>query len=178
VARDFAGDSTAASWSADEAVTQLFATHYRPLVRLATLLTNDAASAEEIAQDAYVELHARWGKLRDPAKAVAYLRQSVVNRSRSALRHRGVVDRFLLRQVPPEDVSSAESGALAVLAHAEVLAAVRQLPARQREALALRYYADLSEAETAEAMGVSTGAVKSHVSRALAALRATMEQTS
>jgi RNA polymerase sigma-70 factor (sigma-E family) len=158
-------------WTADEAVTQLFTTQYRPMVRLATLLVHDAGLAEELTQDAFVGLHSRWGRLRDPQRAVAYLRQSVVNRARSALRHRGVVDRFLRRQSEPMTVPSAESLALDAPDHSNVLAAVRRLPARQREALVLRYYADLSEAQTAEAMGVSEGAVKSHTFRALATLR-------
>ena len=98
-------------------------------------------------------LHARWGRLRDPERAVAYLRQSVVNRARSAQRHRGVVDRFLGRQSAPAHEASAESHALVAETHAEVLAAVRRLPARQREALVLRYYLDLSELQTADAMG-------------------------
>lgn len=162
--------------TADDAVTLLFASHYRPLVRLATLL-GDAASAEEIVQDAFVELHQRWGRLRDPQLAGAYLRQSVVNRTRSALRHRGVVERFLRRQTDPPPIASAEAGALAAETNAEVLAAVRLLPARQREALVLRYYLDLPEAQTAELMGVTVGAVKSHTARALAALRQTLEPT-
>jgi len=177
LAYESASDHTAPAWTADEAVTELFATNYRPLVRVAVLLLHDGGMAEEIAQDAFVALHAHWGRLRDPGKALAYLRQIVVNRSRSALRHRGVVDRFLHRQAPPATAPSAESAALDTFNHAEVLAAVRALPARQREALVLRYYADLSEAEIAETMGVSQGAVKSHTSRGLAALRRTMERS-
>jgi RNA polymerase sigma-70 factor (sigma-E family) len=169
-----ANDLATASWTADEAVTRLFASQYRPLVRLAVLLLHHNDAAEEIAQDAFVALHRHWARLRDPDKAVAYLRQSVVNRARSALRHRGVVDRFLRRTPEQSLVPSAESSVLDAQSHAEVLAAVRLLPARQREALALRYYLDLSEAQTAEAMGVSPGAVKSHTARALTALRRTL----
>lgn len=170
-----AGESAAATWSADEAVTALFAAHYRPLVRLATLLLRDSGVAEEITQDAFVALHGGWSRLRDPDKAVAYLRQAVVNRSRSALRHRGVVQRFISRQAPIVHAPSAESGALASAEFDRVLVAVRALPARQREAVVLRYYADLAEGEIAEAMGVSRGAVKSHIFRAMAALRRSVE---
>jgi RNA polymerase sigma-70 factor (sigma-E family) len=165
-------------WSADEAVTRLFAIHYRPLVRFAALLLGGAGDAEELVQDSFVGLHAAWGRLRDPERAAAYLRQSVVNRARSAQRHRGVVDRFLGRQAPPAPAPSAEAYALAAETHAEVMAAVRWLPARQREALVLRYYLDLSEAQIADAMGVSPGAVKSHLARALAALRLSLEARS
>ncbi|GAA4686824.1 SigE family RNA polymerase sigma factor [Phytohabitans rumicis] len=165
-------------WAADEAVTHLFAAHYRSLVRLATLLLHDSGRAEEVVQDAYVALHGHWRRLRDADKALAYLRASVVNRSRSALRHRKVVDRHLALARPDPDVPSAESGALDTLRHDTVVAALRALPTRQREALVLRYYLDLSEADIAITMGCSRGAVKSHCSRGMAALRETLERDS
>jgi len=165
-------------WDADEAVTQLFRVHYRTLVRLAVLLCGDASRAEELTQDAYVQLHARWRTLRDTDKALAYLRQCVVNRSRSSLRHRLVASRYLAAQPPPPPVPSAEHGALDLLAQASMLDALRTLPNRQREALILRYYLDLSEADIAEAMGVSRGAVKSHSARGIAALRQSLEVAS
>lgn len=168
----------APAWDADEAVTRLFAAHYRSLVRLAALLLHDHGTAEEIVQDAFVALHGRWHRLRDSYQALAYLRATVVNRARSALRHRGVVGRHLASAVPPPDAPSAEAGALGALQHDAVVAALRALPARQREAIVLRYYVDLSEADIAEAMGCSRGAVKSHTSRGMAALRTTLERLS
>jgi len=164
-----------AGWTADEAVTRLFAAHYRQLVRLAALLLADRAVAEELVQDAYVQLHQRWGKLRDPHKALGYLRTSVVNGARSAQRRRGVADRYAAGQLPLAPAPSAELGALGALGRAEVVAALRALPVRQREVLVLRYYLDLSESEIADTMGISRGAVKSHASRGLAALRTTLE---
>lgn len=161
----------ASQWDADEAVTHLFAAHYRPLVRLAALLLHDRCAAEEVVQDAYVALHGRWRWLRDADRALAYLRVTVVNRCRSALRHRRVVQAHLAAARPEPDAPSAEAGALDLLRHDAVLAGLRALPTRQREAIVLRYYVDLSEAETAEVMGVSRGAVKSHTFRAVAALR-------
>ena len=169
------GDAYEAAWTADEAVTHLFGAHYRQLVRLAVLLLADRAVAEELVQDAYVRLHQHWSRLRDPDRALGYLRTSVVNAARSAQRHRGVADRYLARWRPPPDEPSAEAGALGVLDHESVIAALRALPARQREALVLRYYLDLSESEIADAMGISRGAVKSHASRGIAALRTTLE---
>jgi RNA polymerase sigma-70 factor (sigma-E family) len=169
-------DVASAAWDADEAITRLFAAHYRSLVRLATLLLQEQATAEEIVQDAYVALHGRWGRLREADKALIYLRQSVVNRARSALRHRGVVRRHAEREPEPPAAPSAETGALGILEHETVVAALRALPARQREALVLRYYADLSETEIAEAMGISRGAVKSHTARGMAALRNALER--
>lgn len=172
-----AADRAASTWDADAAVTHLFTAHYRPLVRLATLLLREPGAAEEIVQDAYVALHTNWRRLRDADKALAYLRQSVVNRSRSALRRRLVADRYAARARRSDDAPSAEAGALGLLEHAAVIAALRALPGRQREALVLRYYLDLSEAEIAEVMGVSRGAVKSHAARGIAALRQTLERS-
>jgi RNA polymerase sigma-70 factor (sigma-E family) len=165
-------------WTADEAVTRLFAVHYRPLVRLAHLLLADTGRAEEIVSDAYVALHANWRRLADPDKALAYLRATVVNRSRSALRHRRVAERYLVRvaSAPLETAPAADRGALDRLAQETVMAAVDSLPARQREAIVLRYYGDLSEAEIADAMGCSRGAVKSHTARGVAALRGRLDE--
>src|SRR5215472_8261928 len=161
-------------WSADRAVIELYSQHYRALVRLAALLVRDTPTAEEVVQDSFVAMHGGWQRLRDAEKALAYLRQAVVNRSRSVLRHRTVVDKNL--QKAPPDMPSAEHGAMVLLERSEVVAALRGLPERQREALVLRYYADLSEAEIATAMGISRGAVKSHTARGMAALRAALEQ--
>ena len=165
-------DRTAAD--ADRAVTELHSAHYRSLVRLAALLVRDLGTAEEVVQDAFVAMHGGWGRLRDDEKALAYLRQSVVNRSRSVLRHRLVVDRNLPK--PPPDMPSAEHGAIALFERSAVIAALRSLPARQREALVLRFYADMSEAQIAETMHISRGAVKSHTARAMQALRTVLER--
>jgi RNA polymerase sigma-70 factor (sigma-E family) len=169
------GTTVAPSWDADEAVTHLYAAHYRSLVRLAALLLRDTAVAEEVVQDSFVAMHGAWRRLADPDRALAYLRQSVVNRSRSALRHRSVAERHA--PAPAPDAASAEQGALIALEHAEVMSALRRLPQRQREVLVLRYYADLSESDIADAIGISRGAVKSHASRGMAALRADLEAT-
>jgi len=165
--------TTRIGWSADRAVTELYSLHYRALVRLAALLVRDTPTAEEVVQDSFVAMHGGWQRLRDAEKALAYLRQAVVNRSRSVLRHRMVVENN--QQKPPPDMPSAEHGALTLLERSAVIAALRDLPERQREAIVLRYYADLSEAEIAAAMKISRGAVKSHTSRAMAALRAALE---
>jgi RNA polymerase sigma-70 factor (sigma-E family) len=165
-----AGDGVGA-WTADDALEQLYAAHWRQLVRLSVLLVRDIATAEEVVQDAFVAVHARWSRLRDPDLALAYLRQAVVNRSRSALRHRSVVLRHAERQTVPSTVGGADEVTLATSRRGAVLDAMRALPRRQREVLALRYYLDLSEAEIAETLGISRGAVKSHASRGSAALR-------
>jgi RNA polymerase sigma-70 factor (sigma-E family) len=159
-------------WSADDALELLYAAHWRRLVRLAVLLVHDLGTAEEIVQDCFVSVHARWNRLHDPDKALAYLRRSVVNRSRSHLRHLAVVRRHSGREALPESASGADHAAHDLERRATVLEALRRLPRRQREVLALRYYLDLSEAEIADVLGISRGAVKSHASRGAAALRA------
>jgi RNA polymerase sigma-70 factor (sigma-E family) len=161
------------AWDADAAVTHLYAAHYRSLVRLGTLLLRDVGEAEEVVQDAFVALHGRWRRLREPDKAVAYLRQAVLNGSRSVLRRRGVRERHA--PAAPVPVPSAEHAAMLTEDHRAMVAALRTLPERQREAVVLRYYADLSEAGTAAAMGISRGAVKSHTSRGMSALRRHLE---
>ena len=155
--------------SADWAVTELYSLHYHRLVRLAALLVRDVATAEDVVQDSFVAMHDGWQRLRDAESALAYLRQAVLNRSRSVLRHRAVVEKH--PEKPSPDMPSAEQGALVQLDRSAVIAALRKLPGRQREAIVLRYYADLSEAQVAAAMGISCGAVKSHTARAMTALR-------
>ena len=172
--RTWLEEAVSPGWNADRAVTELYSEHYRALVRLAAMLVRDVQTAEEVVQDAFVAMHDGWHRLRDADKALAYLRQAVVNRARSVLRHRTVVDKNL--QKAPPDMPSAEHGAMALLERDAVVAALRDLPDRQREAIVLRYYADLSEADIAATMGISRGAVKSHTSRGMAALRAALEK--
>jgi RNA polymerase sigma-70 factor (sigma-E family) len=147
----------------------LYLAHYRSLVRIATMLLRDNGAAEEVTQDAFVAMHNAWPRLRDSEKAVAYLRQTVVNRSRSEIRHRVVAGKY----IPPAPVHApgAEETAFAMFERSDVVTALRGLPVRQREVLVLRYYADLSEAEIAQSMRISRGAVKSHAARGIAALR-------
>ena len=162
------------AWDASDVVTEIYAAHYSQLVRLALLLVHDLQTAEEVVQDAFEAMHKAWRRLRDSEKALSYLRQTVVNRSRSVLRHRKVVDMHPPKPAPDEP--SAEHAALTLLERSAVISALRALPERQREAIVLRYYADFSEADIATAMGISRGAVKSHTARAMAALKSILEQ--
>jgi RNA polymerase sigma-70 factor (sigma-E family) len=164
------------AWTAEALFTELYTAHYRRLVRSAWMLVRDVPTAEEVVQDAFVSMHDAWQRLRDAENALAYVRAAVVNRSRSVLRHQLVVERNL--EKPSPDMPSAEQGALVSLERAAVVAALQSLTARQREAIVLRYYADLSEAEIAAAMGISRGAVKSHTSRGMAALRVALDPES
>ena len=150
--------SPAASWTADEAVTRLFASQYRPLVRLAALLLRDAGAAEEIAQDAFVGAARAVGPAARPGPGgglPAPERGEPGPLGAAPPRRGGPVPRPAVRAA--DACRAPRPARIAAQTHAEVLAAVATLPARQREALVLRYYLDLSEAQTAEAMGVSAG---------------------
>jgi RNA polymerase sigma-70 factor (sigma-E family) len=158
---------------ADLAITQLYHAEYRSLVRMAAMLLGDTGTAEEVVQDSFIAMHAAWRRLRDSDKALHYLRRSVVNRSRSVLRHRVVVDKHMPKGEP--DMPSAEQSAITLIERSAVVAALLTLPERQREALVLKYYLDLSEEGVAAAMKISRGAVKSHTARGKAALRSVLE---
>jgi len=173
----------ASSWEADAALTDLYAAHWRTLVRLSWLLLRDQHVAEETVQDAFVAMHSRWSQLRNQDLALAYLRRSVVNGSRSVLRHRQVEDRYLIaegtaRAACATTEPSAESRAAQHATGDRLFAALGRLPRRQREVLTLRYYLDLSEAQIADALSISAGSVKAHAHRGLAALRTDVEGTS
>ena len=159
--------------SAITAVRELYDGHYVRLVRLAVLLVGDAGRAEEIVQDAFVDLVSRWRMIRDPGAAASYLRTCVANGARSHLRHRAVVNRQPVSK--PSVMDSAETEALVRIEHERVLSLLSELPGRQREVLVLRYYGQLSEAEIADTLGISRGSVKSHNSRGLRSLRIAME---
>jgi RNA polymerase sigma-70 factor (sigma-E family) len=165
---------TRSSPGAAAAVTELYAGHALGLVRLAVLLVGDRASAEDIVQDAFLGLYRRWDQLPDTSAPLAYVRTSVVNGCRTALRRRSRARQVGNFAEPPAE--SAEAVALLSEEQRAVAGALRRLPERQREALVLRYYLDLSEAEIATAMGISRGTVKSATSRALAAVGRTVRE--
>jgi RNA polymerase sigma-70 factor (sigma-E family) len=169
-----ASSAALARREADRMLTEIYRGEYQSLVRLAMLFLNDLPAAEDVVQEAFIAMHSSWRRLRDTGKAPSYLRRTVVNGSRSVLRHRAVVERN--RPGQATDEPSAESGVMTRLERSAVIAGLRGLPGRQREALVLRYYADLSEAEIAATMGISRGSVKSHTSRGIAALRAALGQ--
>ena len=160
--------------SSDGAVadlTSVYLAHRLSLVRLAVLLVDDLYLAEDVVQDAYLSVHRRADRIRDPDATLAYLRISVVNAARSTIRKRQTARRYqhagLGVDEPPADTE-----VMLAAEHREVLAALRRLPDRQREVLTLRYWSGLSEAQIAEALGISRGAVKSNASRGIARLEA------
>ena len=158
----------------EEAVA-LYSAHRLSLVRLAILLVDDLQSAEDVVQDAFAGFLGRRRALEDPDRALAYLRTAVVNNARSALRRRRTARAY----VAPHEIEPEGPPGRAILAeeHREVLAALDRLPARQREVLVLRYWSELSEAEIADALGISRGTVKSTASRGLDALEKLMSKT-
>jgi RNA polymerase sigma-70 factor (sigma-E family) len=161
--------ATPAPSDAPLTLEDLYRQHRMRLVRLATLLVDEPATAEDVVQEAFTGLYRNWAKLRDGAAAVGYLRTAVVNGSRSVLRRRKTARDY----VPPHAVNARSAESLAMLSteHQSVVNALGLLPPRQREVLVLRYYGGLSEAEIAEAAGISKGTVKSTASRALEALQ-------
>jgi len=156
-----------AEW--DDALIDLYRAQRLPLLRLAVLLTDDPATAEDVVQDAFLALQRRWHAV-DPAAAAGYLRTSVVNGVRTLYRRRSVARRHL-HAVGQDDVPPADLALLLTEDQREVVEALRTLPRRQREVLVLRYWSELSEAEIADALGVARGTVKSSASRGLAALQ-------
>jgi RNA polymerase sigma-70 factor (sigma-E family) len=152
---------------AEGQVTALYQAHATGLVRLAMLMLGDQPAAEDVVQDAFFGLYRRWGTLTDPDRAISYARSSVLNGCRDVLRRR---NRRIPAALLEPDAPSAEAGVLLAEEHREVLAALRRLPDRQREAVVLRHCLGLPEEEVSQAMNVSRGTVKSTSHRGLAAL--------
>ena len=152
-------------------MTDLYRAHAVTMIRIALLMLGDRAAAEDVVQDAFLGLYNRWQRLNEPVKAEAYLRSAVLNGCRDALKLRSRrTRRDRAGAVTLAEIPSAEAAALTGEDRRRVLAGLRRLPGRQREALVCRFYLELSEEETARAMGVSRGTVKSTTSRAVAAL--------
>ena len=154
--------------SAAAAVAALYQHHAVGLIRLAYLMLGDRAGAEDAVQDAFCGLYRHWDRLADRDRALAYVRSSVLNGCRSALRRRITGRRLLTAYQPP--TASAEAAVLGLEERQEVMRAVRRLPGRQREALVLRFYLDLPEREIARLMGLRPSSVRSATARALKAL--------
>jgi len=177
VAAEHAGPGGYGAVSAEGAVTELYEAHALGLIRLAHIMLGDRASAEDVVQEAFCGLYRRWPHLADPASAVHYVRSSVLNGCRSVLRrhslHRSLAP---TGYQPPE--SSAESVALTGEERREVMRALRQLPQRQREALVLRFYLDLSADEAAATMEISPSSVRSAITRGLASLGRMLRESS
>ena len=156
----------------DADIERLYRTQRLAMVRLALLLVDDRETAEDVAQDAFAALHRRWQSLHTEDAAIGYLRTCVVNGARSVLRRR----RTVRRQPPPDadllHADGADGHVLLAEEHREVIAAMRRLPARQREVIVLRYWSELTEPQIAATLGISVGSVKSSASRGRDAIAA------
>jgi RNA polymerase sigma-70 factor (sigma-E family) len=160
------------------AVTALYQASALGMVRLAYVMIGDLSAAEDIVQEAFCGLYRRWTHLDNPDKALSYVRSSVLNGCRSALRRKRPA---LSGDVPPGNLDqlptlwSGEEAAISEERRLGVMAALRALPARQREVLVLRFYLDLSEGQIAAQMGIGRSTVRSSAYRALATLSRTLQ---
>ncbi len=170
----FGGTLSGATADVDTLVAALFEAEANRLVSLARFFTDDRTAAEDLVQEAFIRLARNTGRIRDRAKAAAYLRSIVINLARDHNR-RGLVS---YRHRPPAvgDEPSAEERAGDRAARREVIEALRALPRRQRECLALRYYLELTIDETAATLGISANSVKTHVKRGLGAMAQSLAQ--
>lgn len=156
-------------------LARLFELHYSSMLRLAVLLGAD--DPENVVAEAYYQIYRKWRRLRDVEAAEAYLRSTVCNLTRMRIRHLQVARKHVENPpvLPDESVASAESTALLRDDQRVLIDALQQLPSRQREALVLRHWLGLKESEIAAAMGISSGSVKTHTARGIAALTHAME---
>ena len=168
------GPSASGDAQAEIAVAGLYETYALSLIKLAHVMLGDKASAEDVVQDAFLGLYRNWARLSDPAMAVPYLRRSVLNGCKSVLRWRRV---RAMRALHEPVAASAEAAVLASEEQQSVLTAIRRLPARQREALILRFYLHEPEAAVAQVMGISASTVRSTTHRALTALGRMLGET-
>lgn len=157
----------------DTLVVTLFRTEAARLTSLARLFVDDRTAAEDLVQEGFIRLARGAHRIRDEERAAAYLRSIVINLARDHNR-RGLVS---FRHRPPAagDVPSAEEFAAESEDRREVVEALRALPRRQRDCVALRYYLDLSIPQIAETLGVSTNSVKTHLQRGLRSMTVALE---
>jgi len=170
---------SASALDRDGLVARLFADEGVALVRLARLFTDDRTAAEDLVQEAFVRLLRASDRIEDESRAPAYLRSIVLNLARDhnrrglmSLRHRDSE-----RDERPPDTEFADR-IVADAVQESLLDALRDLPARQRDCLVLRFYLELSTTEIAETLAISPNSVKTHCRRGLAALRGRVEEAS
>jgi len=149
----------------------LYVRHAPESIRLAFLLTGDRALAEDLVQEAFARLVGRLRHLRDPGAFGAYLRRTIVNLATSHFRHRLVERAYLERLAGTPAVETNSNEDLDETMHQALL----RLPERQRTAMVLRFYEDLSDVQTAEILRCSPGTVRSLLSRGMNTLRTELE---
>ncbi len=152
-------------------LSELYVAYAPEALRLAFLLTGDRALAEDLVQDAFVRLVGRLRHLREPNAFWAYLRRTIVNLATSHFRHRRVERAYLERLAAVPGAHANDNQELDESMHQVLLG----LPQRQRAAIVLRFYEDLSDVQTAAVLGCSPGTVRSLVSRGMQTLREGLE---
>ncbi len=164
-----ADPASTAAVDADALVVRLFDQEGRSLVRLARLFVDDRNAAEDLVQEAFIRLARNASRVRDPARAPAYLRSIVLNLARDENR-RGLVSMRHRSVLAQTTVISDDDELTLREDQRQVLHALRDLPERQRTCLVLRYYDELGPDAIAETLGISRNSVKTHLQRGLAAL--------
>jgi RNA polymerase sigma-70 factor (sigma-E family) len=153
---------------AEAPFTEFVAARQQALLRTAYLLTSDLHSAEDLVQISLAKAYLAWDRLRDPKAVEAYVRKIMVNEHTSWWRRAWRRNERSTDTLPESPTADDPSGFAQRDAMWEL---VQTLPPKQRAAVVLRYYEDMSEAETARVLGCSVGTVKSQTSRAIGALR-------
>jgi RNA polymerase sigma-70 factor (sigma-E family) len=162
------------SAESDEEFREFMRGRWPAMVRLAYGLTGDLGHAEDVAQAAFARAYASWSRVARTGNPDAYVRRIVINENNSRFRRRRVAESLV--DAVPEPSGRRAADAADALGDSEALVkALRRLGPRQRAVIVLRFWMDMSEAETAAALGCSVGTVKSQASRALAALRGSAE---
>jgi RNA polymerase sigma-70 factor (sigma-E family) len=154
-------------------IDALYRQHSRAAYGLAYVLTSNPTLAEDLVHDAFIAVVAKRGQLRDPNAFAAYLRRAVINAANSHFRRHKVAMTFVERGPDPSNHDAADPAGFVGMEHT-LAGALRRLPERQRLAIVCRFYLDMSEQQTADALACRPGTAKALVSRGLAALR---EQT-
>ncbi|HVL32400.1 MAG TPA: SigE family RNA polymerase sigma factor [Actinomycetota bacterium] len=157
----------------DEEFREFFDAEFRPLRRLAYLLTGDWGEAEDLAQETMVRMYRAWSRIQDRERPAAYARTVLVNRHRSLLRRARVETKHAVARHPDIATPAIEMGEDALV----VWRALHELPVRERQVLVLRFYEDMPIAEIAEVLGIPIGTVKSLTHRAVGRLRERLGDT-
>jgi RNA polymerase sigma factor (sigma-70 family) len=153
-------------------LAELYRSQFEPMTRLATAMLGDRAEAEDVVQEAFIAVGRSLGSV--TGSEVAYLRRAVVNGCRGSVRRGRARKRQPLRPVPDVGLEP-EATAAERADHDRILGALDALSDRQRQCLVLRYYAGLTDAEIADAVGIHVGSAKTHLRRGLDALRSSLE---
>ena len=162
---------------ADLLVRSLFVQEGAALVRLARLFTDDRNAAEDLVQEAFIRLHRSSDRIRDPSKAAPYLRSILLNLARDHNR-RGLMSlRHSEALTPAATPEAPEDRVILNTEQARIIAALEDLPSRQRECLLLRFYFDQTEREIGATLDISRNSVKTHCRRGMESLRRNLEFT-